>query len=123
TNLVEFAYGTDPRVPGDFQGLVTPRFAGTNGILGVEVWQHQGHQSGAQINLAISADLVHWTWPWWQRTVTNSQPGDPIGSVRELFITVLRPTNAWFVRSQVQLIEAGPQTARYYVATNGSDSN
>jgi len=32
-------------------------------------------------------------------------------------------TNAWFVRSSVQLIEAGAEAAKYYVATDGSDSN
>ncbi|HEX4351095.1 MAG TPA: right-handed parallel beta-helix repeat-containing protein, partial [Verrucomicrobiae bacterium] len=31
--------------------------------------------------------------------------------------------NFWFVRSAVTLLEAGPEVATYYVATNGSDSN
>src|SRR6267378_1135977 len=44
TNLVEFAFGTDPRLAGDFQGLVIPRFASANGTLGVEVLERQGHQ-------------------------------------------------------------------------------
>src|SRR5207237_677984 len=88
-NLVEFAFGTDPRVTDDFHGLIIPRFADTNGGVGVEVWQRLGHQLGAQINLAVSADLVHWTWPWWQRAPTNSLPSDSPGSIRELFTTFL----------------------------------
>jgi hypothetical protein len=36
-NLVEFAFGSDPRIAGDFQGLIFPRWGTTNGVFGVEV--------------------------------------------------------------------------------------
>jgi hypothetical protein len=31
-------------------------------------------------------------------------------------------TNVWFARAKVQLVEGGAEAAKYYVATNGSDS-
>jgi hypothetical protein len=105
---------------------VNPLFgspSGTNGIFTVELLEREGHQPGAQIDLSLSADLEHWFRPWWLRATTNSQPSDPPGSVRESLTTSLPGTNAWFVRSSVQLIESGAEAATYYVATNGSDSN
>jgi len=54
--------------------------------------------------------------------VTNSLPGDPPNSVREALTTYLPGTNIFIVRSVVHLIEAGPELAQYYVATNGSDT-
>jgi hypothetical protein len=76
-----------------------------------------------QIDLYLSADLTNWFRPWWLRTNSPSAPSDPPDSIRERFNTVLPGTNSWFVRSSVTLIEAGPETANYYVATNGNDSN
>ncbi len=43
--------------------------------------------------------------------------------MRELFTTVMIPTNCWFARAAVTLFDAGGQTANYYVATNGNDLN
>jgi hypothetical protein len=125
-NVVEFAFGTDPRVAGDFAGAVQPVFGGTDGsnaAFAVEILEREGHQPGAQIDLYLSADLKHWFRPWWLRTITNSQPSDPAGSIRELFITQMPGTNAWFVHPAVRLIEGGAEMANYYVATNGNDSN
>jgi len=125
-NVVEFAFGTDPRAPGGIAGAVQPISGGrdgTNVAFAAEILEREGHQPGAQIDLYLSADLENWFRPWWLRTVTDSQPSDPAGSIRELFITQMPGTNAWFVRSAVQLIEGGAEAANYYVATNGSDSN
>jgi hypothetical protein len=123
-NLVEFAFGTDPQVAGDFHGLIIPRWGTTNGVFGVEVLERACHQPGAQIDPYLSANLTNWFRPWWQRSATNSQPTDPAGSAREFFSTVLPPrTNVWFARASVQLIEGGPENATYYVATSGSDTN
>ena len=125
-NLVEFAFGTDPRAPGGIAGAVQPVSGGTSGsnaTFAVEILEREGHQPGAQIDLYLSADLKNWFRPWWLRTVTNSLPSDPAGSIRELFSTPLPGTNVWFVRPAVQLIEGGAEAANYYVATNGSDSN
>jgi len=127
-NLVEFAFGTDPRVPDAITGIVNPKSgstSGTNGIFSVEVLERAGRQPGVQIDLLLSSRLngANWFRPWWLRAITNSLPSDPIGSVRESFTTRLPGTNAWFVRATVQLIEAGAEAAKYYVATNGSDGN
>ncbi len=128
-NVVEFAFGTDPRVDGGIAGAVQPLsggVSGTNAVFQVEILEREGHQPGVQIDLYLSARLTNWTnWfrPWWQRTTTNSLPSDPPGSVRELFTTRLPGTNVWFVRPKVQLFEGGAETANYYVATNGSDAN
>ncbi len=125
-NLVEFAFGTDPLAGGGIAGVVQPLSggaSGTNAAFQVEILEQQGHQPGVQIDLYLSAQLTNWFRPWWLRTTTNSLPGDPTNSVRELFSTQLPGTNVWFVRSKVQLFEGGAATATYYVATNGSDSN
>ena len=127
-NLVEFAFGTDPRVAGGITGAINPVFGsanGTNGVFSVEIFERAGHQPGAQIDLLLSANLAGTNFfrPWWLRVTTNSQTSDPIGSVRENFSTRLPGTNVWFVRSSVQLVYAGAEAANYYVATNGSDSN
>jgi hypothetical protein len=125
-NVVEFAFGTDPRVAGGITGAVQPVFGGTdasNATFAVEILEREGHQPGAQIDLYLSADLRNWFRPWWVRTVTNSLPDDPVGSVRELFVTQMPGTNVWFVRPLVKLFEGGAEHATYYVATNGSDSN
>jgi hypothetical protein len=125
-NLVEFAFGTDPRAPGGIAGAVTPQFGsanGTNGIFTVQILEREGHQPGVQIDLYLSAQLTNWFRPWWLRVTTNSQPSDPPGSVRESFTTRLPGTNVWFARPVVTLVEAGPETAKYYVATNGNDNN
>jgi len=55
--------------------------------------------------------------------VTNSDPSDPVGSVRESFTTRLPGTNVWYVRSMATLIDTGAVTATYYIATNGNDLN
>ena len=127
-NLIEFAFGTDPRAASGIAGAINPVFGlanGTNGIFSVEILERAGHQPGAQIDLLLSANLAGTNFfrPWWLRVPTNSQASDPIGSVRENFSTHLPGTNVWFVRSSVQLIYAGGEAASYYVATNGSDSN
>lgn len=125
-NVVEFAFGTDPRAAGGIAGAVQPiagGTGGTNAAFAVEILEREGHQPGAQIDLYLSANLQNWFRPWWLRTVTNSQPSDPAGSIRELFSTRMPGTNAWFVRPGVRLVEGGAETATYYVATNGSDSN
>lgn len=125
TNVVEFAFGTDPLAPGGIAGAVQPLsggVSGTNAVFQVEILEREGHQPGVQIDLYLSADLAHWFRPWWLRTTTNSLPTDPAGSVRELFTTRLPGTNVWFVRPQVQLFEGGVENAKYYVTTNGSDS-
>lgn len=125
-NVVEFAFGTDPRVPGGIAGSVLPTAGGrdgTNTAFAVEILEREGRQPGVQIDLYLSADLANWFRPWWLRTVTNSQPSDPAGSIRELFRTQMPGTNVWFVRPAVQLIEGGAEAGTYYVATNGSDIN
>jgi hypothetical protein len=124
-NVVEFAFGTDPLAGGGIAGAVQPLsggVSGTNAVFQVEILEREGHQPGVQIDLYLSAQLTNWFRPWWQRTTTNSLPGDPTDSVRELFSTRLPGTNVWFVRAKVQLVEGGAETAKYYVATNGSDS-
>ena len=126
-NLVEFAFGTDPAAANG-GGSVIPKFGAltdTNGIFSVEIFERLGHQPGAQIDLWLAAkpNATNWFRPWWLRVTTNSQPGDPAGSVRENFSTRLPGTNAWFVRPSVTLLDAGITNATYYVATNGSDSN
>ncbi|HEY5297943.1 MAG TPA: right-handed parallel beta-helix repeat-containing protein [Verrucomicrobiae bacterium] len=127
-NLVEFAFGTDPRAAGGISGAINPVFGsanGTNGIFSVEILERAGRQPGVQIDLMISAKLTgtNFFHPWWLRVTTNSQPSDPVGSVRENFTTRLPGTNVWFTRASVQLVEAGAEAAKYFVATNGSDSN
>ncbi len=69
-----------------------------------------------------SVDVTNWIRPWWLRTTTNGLAGDPPGSVRERLTTFLPGTNIFIVRGVVTLLQAGPETATYYVATNGSDS-
>ena len=127
-NMVEFAFGTDPRVAGGLAGALNPQFGqadGTNGAFQVEIFERLGHQPGAQIDLLLSSNLSgsNWFRPWWLRATTHSQPSDPAGSVRETFTTRLPGTNQWFVRAAVQLFDAGLTNAKYFVATNGSDSN
>jgi hypothetical protein len=127
-NVVEFALGTDPRFVDGIDGALTPLLSmvnPSNGIFSVNVLERAGRQPGVLLGLSLSSGLTSGNWfqPWWLRTATNSQPSDPAGSIRENFTTQLRGTNLWFVRATAQLIEAGPATANYYVATNGSDSN
>lgn len=127
-NLVEFAFGTDPLAAGGIAGAVQPVLSGaggTNSVFQVEILEREGHQPGAQIDLYLSANLAGTNWfrPWWLRTTTNSLSGDPTNSVRECFSTRLPGTNVWFVRSKVQLVEGGAESAKYYVATSGSDTN
>ena len=127
-NVVEFAFGTDPQVANGNVSGATPKFGaagGTNGLFSVEILERLGHQPGVQIDLLLSsrADGTNWFRPWWRRAATNSLPTDPAGSVRENFSTRLPGTNAWFVRAAVRLFDAGVTNAKYFVATNGSDSN
>lgn len=127
-NLVEFAFGNDPVIAGANGDKVIPKFgaiSGTNGIFSVEIFERGGHQPGGQIDLwlASTTNSTNWFRAWWLRTTTNSQPGDPAGSVRENFFTRLPGTNVWFVRPAVTLFDAGITNANYYVATNGSDSS
>jgi len=125
-NVVEFAFGTDPLVPGGITGAVQPLnggVSGTNSVFQVEILERESHQPGVQIDLYLSANLTNWFRPWWLRTTTNSLPNDPPGSIREVFSTRLPGTNVWFARPRVKLFEGGAETAKYYVATNGNDSN
>ena len=126
-NVVEFAFGTDPLAGGGITGAVQPLsggVSGTNAVFQVEILEREGHQPGVQIDLYLSSQLItNWFRPWWLRTTTNSLPSDPPGSVRELFTTRLPGTNVWFVRPKVKLFEGGAETAKYYVATTGSDGN
>jgi Pel9A-like, right handed beta helix region len=127
-NLVEFAFGADPRAAGGVAGAVAPQpgaIRGSNSLFSVEILEREGHQPGTQIDLLLSSKVAgtNWFQPWWLRLATNSLPSDPPGSVRESFTTRLPGTNIWFVRPLATLFEAGPEAARYYVATNGSDSN
>ena len=127
-NLLEFAFGTDPLAGVGMAGAVTPKsgaVSGTNGLFSVEILERQGHQPGVQIDLQLSSRVAgtNWFQPWWFRVTTNSRAGDPAGSVRESFTTRLPGTNVWFLRASARLIEAGAENAKYYVATNGSDSN
>lgn len=125
-NLVEFAFGTDPRVVGGIAGAVQPLSGGlygSNATFAAQILEREGHQPGAQIDLYVSADLKRWFRPWWVRTITNSLPSDPPGSLRELFVTQMPGTNAWFVHPAVRLIEGGAETANYFVAPNGNDTN
>ena len=125
-NLIEFAFGTDPRVGDGMGGAVLPRFgsvSGTNGTFTVEILERAGHQPGVQLDLYLSKNLTDWFRPWWLRTVTNSLPADPVGSVRESFTTRIAGTNIWYVRPKVTLLTTGPELARFYVATNGTDSH
>ena len=73
-------------------------------MVGVEVFEAAGHRPGIQVDLDLSDDMIHWTRGWFQRVVTNSQPNDPSNSVRELFTTFMRPTNAWFARAAVTML-------------------
>ena len=123
TNLIEFAFGTDPRVPSNLSSAFTPSFSNPAGGLGIVLFEAAGHRPGVQVDLLLSTNMSQWTHGWFQRTVTNSLPGDPTNSVRELLTTVMPPANQWFVRSIVALFDAGGTAANYYVATNGSDSN
>lgn len=127
-NVVEFAFGTDPLASGGITGCVQPLnggVSGSNAVFQVEILEREGHQPGVQIDLYLSSNLAGTNWfrPWWLRTTTNSLPSDPAGSIRELFTTRLPGTNVWFVRPKVTLFEGGAEMAKYYVATNGSDSN
>ena len=121
-NLAEFAFGTNPLVSTGLGNAITTIFGGTNGFFGVELFEQAGHVPGVQIDVDATVDMVHWIRPWWLRTLTNSQAGDPPGSVRERLTTYLPGTNIFIVRGDVTLLLAGPETATYYVATNGSDS-
>jgi hypothetical protein len=127
-NLFEYVFGTDPRAAGGIAGAVNPIFgstSGTNGIYSVEIFEREGRQPGAQVDIYLQKNLgsTNWFRPAWVRVTTNSHPSDPVGSIRENFSTRLPGTNGWFARATVQLIEMGAETAKYYVATNGSDSN
>ena len=121
-NLAEFAFGKDPLVGTGLGNAITTIFGGTNGYFGVELFEQAGHVPGVRVDVDATVDVVHWIRPWWLRTLTNSLPGDPPGSVREVLTTYLPGTNLFFVRGVVTLLQAGPETATYYVATNGSDS-
>ena len=121
-NLAEFAFGTDPLVGTGLGNAITTIFGGTNGFFGVELFEQAGHVPGVQIDVDATVDMAHWIRPWWLRTLTNSLPGDPPGSVRERLTTYLPGTNIFIVRGDVTLLQAGPETAKYYIATNGNDS-
>ena len=120
-NLAEFVFGTDPLASGGGSAIL-PGLSGEDGVFGAEVFEQEGHRPGVQIDLEATVDMTHWIRPWWLRT-TNSLPGDPTNSVRELFTTWLPGTNIFIVRGVLRLLDAGPETANYYVATNGNDTN
>jgi hypothetical protein len=127
-NLLEFALGTDPQTNDNAACqivLKSSSSSGTNATYSVQILERLGHQSGVQIDLLLASRLVqpHWFRPWWRRTLTNSLLGDPTNSVRENFTTQLPGTNPWFVRISTQLVDTGLTNAKYYVATNGNNSN
>src|SRR5882724_3121694 len=122
-NLTEYVFGTDPLVPDCASDAIVTLFGGTNGFYGVETFERAGHRPGVQIDLDATADMVHWIRPWWLRTITNSLPGDPSNSVREVFTTYLAGTNVFIVRGVLHLFDMGPEIANIYVATNGLDTN
>jgi hypothetical protein len=122
-NIVEFVLGTNPLVAGDTAGSIRPVLVSPVGTLEVQVYEQGGIKPGVQMDLSVSADLAHWVHPWWLRTVTNSLPTDASGSAREVFSTRMPGTNRVYIRCRADMVEAGPEVARYYVATNGSDSN
>ena len=121
-NLAEFAFGTDPLVGTGLGNAITTILGGTNGLFGVELFEQAGHVPGVQIDVDATVDVVHWIRPWWLRTLTNSQVGDPPGSVREVLATYLPGTNIFIVRGDITLLQAGPEAATWYVKTNGNDS-
>jgi hypothetical protein len=121
SNLAEYTFGTDPLVS-DGGSSMFVRDSGSNGMYRVEFFELAGHRQGVQIDVDATVDMTHWIRPWWLRQLTNSLPGDPVGSVREVFTTWLPGANTFIVRGVIKLIEAGPETAMYYVATNGNDS-
>jgi hypothetical protein len=120
-NLAEYAFGTDPLVGAGLGNLILPGLSGEDGVFAVELFERAGHRPGLQIDMQATADMTHWIQPWWLRT-TNSLPGDPAGSVREQFTTYLPTSDTFIVRAKTTLVEAGPETANYYVATNGNDT-
>ncbi|HTS18452.1 MAG TPA: right-handed parallel beta-helix repeat-containing protein [Verrucomicrobiae bacterium] len=121
-NLAEFAFGTDPLQPTGLGNAIQALVTGSNGLYAVQLLELAGHVPGVEINVDASIDVTNWIRPWWFRTVTNSLPTDPPGSVRESLTTLLPGTNLFFVRGNIELLLAGPQTATYFVATNGSDT-
>src|ERR1043166_3890718 len=125
SNLVEFAFGSDPRSAASLPpALSFPAGvkSGTNGAFTVEILELQGRQPGVQIDLQLSSNLSTWVRPGWLRVTGTSKSGDPASSVREQFTTWISGTSKrTFVRSMVQLVESGSTTAKYYVAPGGSD--
>ena len=121
SNLAEFAFGTNPLLSNGGSPLI-PRITNSNGMYVVEIFEQSGHRPGVQIDLDATADMTHWIRPWWLRQLTNSLPGDPPNSVREVFTTWLPGTNAFIIRGVVKLFDSGPEKATYYVATNGNDN-
>ena len=122
-NLAEFAFGTDPLVGTGLGNAIQTTVGGTNGFFGVMLFEQAGHMPGVQINVDATVNLTNWIRPCWVRTLTNSLPGDPPGSVRESLTTYLPGTNIFIVRGAIHLITAGPEAANYYVATNGNDGS
>lgn len=121
-NLTEFTYGTNATAPLGIGAAVQPLKSGSDGVLGVELFQRAGRRPGIQIDLDLSADLSRWTRPWWQRAEAPAHPLDPPGSLREVFTTRMPATQKFFVKSAIQMVEAGPEAANYHVATDGSDT-
>ena len=121
-NLAEYTFGTDPLVADGLGSSIVVVPPTTNGVYQVETLERAGHRPGVQIDIDATADLTNWVRPWWVRTETNSLPDDPTNSVRELFTTYMPDTNMVIVRGVIKLLSAGPETANYYVATNGNDS-
>lgn len=121
-NLTEFTFGTSPEAATGIGEAVKPVNGAPSGVFNVELLERAGHQLGVQIDLDLSANMAQWFRPWWHRTIAVAQPSDPPGSVRALLTTHLPAGNSFFVRPRIQLVEAGPEAAKYYVATNGSDT-
>ncbi|HXI84558.1 MAG TPA: right-handed parallel beta-helix repeat-containing protein [Verrucomicrobiae bacterium] len=121
-NLAEFAFGTNPLNETGLGSAIVATPSSSNGFFEVDLFEQAGHQLGAQIDIDASVDVTYWIRPWWFRTTTNSLAGDPPGSARERLTTFLPGTNLFIVRGVVTLLQVGPETATYYIATNGSDS-
>jgi Right handed beta helix region len=123
-NLIEFAFGTNPR-SGDNGGasLIAPLTATAGGAFTVELFEREGRQPGIQIDLELAADPASWFRPAWQRAPLAALPGDPAGSLRESFTTTLPAHTNWFVRAAITVVDTGLESADYYVSPSGSDLN
>ncbi|MEY4490166.1 MAG: hypothetical protein RIQ79_2674, partial [Verrucomicrobiota bacterium] len=123
-NLVEYAFGSDPRVgDGVGNGVISSLASTGAGVFTVEILERAGRRPGMQIDVDISADLTTWLRPSWQRSLAASAVGDLAGSVRETFTATLPARTNWFTRTTVSVLDTAQETANYYVSPSGDDLN